>query len=601
MQFASVGVEQQARKMPEATACRYGSEELSYGELNRKANQLGRYLQGLGVGAEGLVGICLHRGNAMVRSLLAVLKAGGAYLPLDPEYPVERLRYMVKDSGLGVVLTHRELQHLFVGTAAQVICLEDEGHWAHLLASNLSSQVVSDNLAYVIYTSGSTGEPKGVMLTQAGLANLIAEQMRVFDVRPGTRVLQVASPSFDASASEIWVTLVGGGQLELAATDELRPGKPLLSLLQDRQIELVTLTPTALSLVPEAPLPHLRTLVVAGEACSAELAERWRQGRRLINAYGPTEATVCATAGLVDTPGTPALGSALGQVRVSVLDEQLNPVPAGTAGELYIGGVGVARGYLNRPALTAERFLPDPIHPGQRVYRTGDLVSSADHGQLHFLGRSDHQVKLHGIRLEPAEIESVLRRAPGVADAVVLLRTDQGDEPRLLAYITTVPGVQEPSVDQLRSHAQNLLPANMLPNHFIFLPAFPTTPNGKLDRSALPEPPASRPKLDQPYVPPRTPEEISLAHLWSEILRVEPIGIHDNFFELGGDSLMLTQLAWKITEELGVDVPLVELFTKLTIAELVTTLDEVRSQNCSSLPSALAGELGMRASAEREA
>jgi amino acid adenylation domain-containing protein len=601
MQLIPAAVEGWAQEAPEAVACRYGSEELSYGQLNGRANRLGRYLQGLEVGPEVLVGVCLKRGLTMVCSLLAVMKAGGAYLPLDPEYPLERLLYMIEDSGVRVVLTHRGLKHLFAGIRAQVICVEDEEVWAHLEATDPCSRIIAENLAYVIYTSGSTGQPKGVMLTQGGLANLVMEQIRLFDLVLGTRALQVASPSFDASVFEIWATLASGGQLELASADELRPGRALETLLRDRQIEVVTLTPTALSLLsPESPLPHLRTLIVAGEACSASLAEHWRHGRHLINAYGPTEATVCATAGLIDTPGIPALGSPLGQVHVQVLDELLDPVPAGTPGELYIGGQGVARGYLNRPSLTAECFLPDPARPGQRLYRTGDLVRFDDHGQLHFLGRIDHQIKFHGIRLEPAEIEAALRRIPGVADAVVQLRTDLGEDHRLVAYLTSVPGMPSPSADQLRTHAQDLLPSQMLPNSYVLLPAFPTTPNGKLDRAALPVPPTARPNLDNPYVPPSTPTECSLARLWSEILQVDPVGIHDNFFELGGDSLMLTQLSWKITEMLEVDIPLVEIFTKLSIAEFSATLETMLNPPPPAIPSTLARELGARAASERE-
>ncbi|MBD2103130.1 amino acid adenylation domain-containing protein [Leptolyngbya sp. FACHB-261] len=449
---------------PEAVAVRFEGgpfdhEQLSYQELNRRANQLAHYLQQLGVGPEVLVGLCLEPSVQMIVALLAILKAGGAYVPLDPSYPQERLKFMLEDARVPLLLTQQHLKHLPICEAqaagrAQVVCLDSD--WqaiAQQSNQNLTFNEANEttaNLAYVIYTSGSTGKPKGVLVQHQGLSNLIQAQAKTFQVQPGDRVLQFASLSFDASIFEVAMALTAGAALYLAPKHTLLPGPDLAQRLRTWEITHVTLPPAVLSRLSAAELPALKTVIVAGEACSEAIAERWSIGRRLFNAYGPTEATVWSTVAVVPNGGKPPLGQAIAKVKVYVLDEQLQPVPVGMPGELCIAGTSLARGYLNRPDLTAERFVPHPFsqEPGDRLYRTGDLACYQPDGSLQFLGRLDQQVKLRGYRIETGELESLLLQNLGeqagqgagqrsaVREAAVLLREDQPGQPQLVAYLS---------------------------------------------------------------------------------------------------------------------------------------------------------------------
>ncbi|HEY0737521.1 MAG TPA: amino acid adenylation domain-containing protein [Herpetosiphonaceae bacterium] len=596
-------------------------EQLTYQALNARANQVAHELRrcGLGKRDEMLVGICLPRSLELVIALLGVLKAGGTYLPLDPVYPAERLHYMLQDAQAALVITEEQLLERLPHDVSQTLCLDRErDQIARLPETNLDSRATPDHLAYVMYTSGSTGRPKGVMIPHRGLCNLSQFQIRHFELMPADRVLQFASFSFDAAIWEIVMALLSGASLYLAGAETLLPGPALTQLLRDHAITVATLPPAVLAILPETDLPALRTIVSAGEACPAAIVERWSPGRAFFNAYGPTEATVCAT---ISEPlhgnAKPPIGRPLANTQVYLLDEQLHPVAVGVPGELYIGSAGLARGYLNRPELTAERFVPDPFttHPGSRLYRTGDLACYQPDGTIAFIGRIDFQVKLRGFRIELGEIEAALEQHPAVAEAVVLAREDMAGNKRLVAYVvenqeprTGCPlGDLEPNEQDkkepgstesppspvateveagrgsgqggwggegLRSFLAQRLPEHMLPSVFVTLDAFPLSANGKVDRAALPAPDTARPELEQAFVAPRTPTEIALAELWSQVLGLSRIGVHDQFFVLGGHSLAVTQVVARVREQFQVELALNSLFAAPTIAEFAQLIGQ---------------------------
>ncbi len=589
-------------RAPEAIALVFGEQQLTYGELSARANQLAHCLQRLGVGPEVCVGLCLERSTEMIVGLLGILKAGGAYVPLDPAYPSARSALMMRETQAPVLLTqqsllsylpsHEEAVDVAASLSARVkrvICLDRD--WPTLAREdtcNPRSAVTTANLAYVIYTSGSTGRPKGTLVEHRGLTNLAAAQVRAFAIGPSSRVLQYASLSFDAAVSELFTTLLTGAILVLEPKEALYPGPGLLREMREQAIDVVTLPPSVLSALPSAQLPALHTLVAAGETCSAALVARWAGGRRFLNAYGPTEASVCATIALCDDGSSaPPIGRPIDNVQVYVLDEQLRPAPIGITGELYIASVGLARGYLDRPELTAERFLPDPFsrEPGARLYRTGDLVRYRPNGEIEFVGRQDGQVKVRGYRIEVGEIEAVLSSHPSVRDVVVLAREEEtldeqpdgpgqapGDK-RLVAYLVVQTG-STPTTSEVRAYLLQHLPEYMVPAVYTWLDALPYLPNGKVDRRALPAPEGTRPTLEKPYAAPRTPLEQYLAGVWQELLKLEAVGIHDNFFELGGDSIKAVIAINKVQERLGIRIYAVALFDAPTIAQLANYLAE---------------------------
>jgi amino acid adenylation domain-containing protein len=434
--------EVQAERTPEATALLSPDGPMTYGDLNRRANQVARYLRGFCAGPETLVALCMERSREMVIALLGILKAGCAYLPLDPAYPKDRLAFMLDDAQVPLVLTQQHLEARLPAHSARTICLDsDREAISRQSDADCSSGVRPGNLAYVIYTSGSTGKPKGVEIEHRGVCNLARAQARIFDVRAESRVLQFASLSFDASVSEVFMALTTGAALCLPSAEALLTGPTLIGLLRDQEITHVTLPPSVLAVLPDGELPALRSLVIAGEACPAELVARWGGGRRVFNAYGPTENTVCATIGECDADsGKPDIGCPIDHVQVYVLDRHLHPVPIGVAGELYIGGVGLARGYRNRPLLTEEKFIPHPWSTGARLYTTGDLARWHPQGTLEFLGRVDQQVKVRGFRIELGEIEAVLQQHPAVQDAAVVVRQDPPGQERLVAYVVARHG-----------------------------------------------------------------------------------------------------------------------------------------------------------------
>ncbi|HEV8581882.1 MAG TPA: non-ribosomal peptide synthase/polyketide synthase [Thermoanaerobaculia bacterium] len=558
-------VEAQAKQRPDAPAVIFEGGELSYAELNGRCNRLARRLRRLGVGPEVPVGVCVERSPEMVVGLIAVLKAGGAYVPLDPAYPRERLAWLLEDSGITVLLTQEHLRGDLPPHAAQVVIVDEEPAES---ARNLRAGSGSENLAYVIYTSGSTGRPKGVLVSHRGLDNLAQAQTRLFAVGPQSRVLQFASLSFDASVSEIAMAFHAGAALCLAPRRDLLPGPELIELLQRQRITTVTLPPSALAALPEVELPDLRTIVVAGEACFVELARRWSAGRRLVNAYGPTEATVCATAALYDGGDRLPVGRPIQNTEAYVLDEVGQPVPSGVPGELLVGGIGLARGYRGRPELTAERFVPHPFSStsGERLYRTGDLARFLPGGNLEFLGRIDHQIKVRGVRVEPGEVEAALLAQPGVREAVAVAREDGSGPARLVAYVApAADAVLDPA--SLRSALAGSLPEPLVPAAVVVLDVLPLTPSGKVDRQALPAPDGARISARE-YVAPATELERFLAGLWQEILGVERVGSHDDFFALGGNSISGAMFVNRLQRELGEIVHVVVMFDAPTVAQL---------------------------------
>ncbi|WP_164020351.1 non-ribosomal peptide synthetase, partial [Pyxidicoccus trucidator] len=563
-------IEAQARRTPEDPAVQMGERTLTYRQLDERANQLAHHLRSLGVGPEVLVGLCVERSPELVVSILAVLKAGGAWLPLDSSYPTERLAFMLRDARPPILITQEHLADELPVQNELLVLLDSE--WDSLIARQPTHapdvRVLPDNLAYVIYTSGSTGRPKGTLLRHRGLCNTARRTIDAMRLRPGSRVLQFASIGFDASVWETLPTLMAGAALHLASRDELMPGAPLHQLLRQRSITAATLTPSVLAQLEPQGLEALETLTSAGEACTSELVARWKPGRRFINAYGPTETTICATLDSEVEAGRVTIGQPFDNVRAYVLDAHLRPAPVGVPGELFVGGAGLARGYLGRPELTAERFIPNPFSsaPGERLYRTGDKVRWLADGHLEYLGRIDFQVKLRGFRIELGEIEAVLSSHPSVREAVVVLRED-----RLVAYAVPQP---EHSLDatSLRSFLQQRLPEYMVPSAFVSLAALPLTTSDKVDRKALPAPDGAL-AAGVEFVAPRNETEQRLAALWSEVLRVERVGIHDNFFELGGHSLLVTQVVSRIRASLGVELPLSTLFEAPTLEALARTVE----------------------------
>ena len=516
----------------------------------------------------------------MVVAVLGVLKAGAAYVPLDHAYPKERLSFMLEDARALLLLTQERLLGDLPENQALTLCIDRD--WDLIKnesTGNLGSITTARNLAYVIYTSGSTGRPKGVMLEHRGVINLAAAQIRGFEIQPSSRVLQFASFSFDASVSEIFTALLAGATLVLEPQNALMPGPEFAELLRSRGITVVTLPPSILAALPSESFPDLHTVVTAGEACSKELVSRWQPGRKFINAYGPTESTVCATMGTcVDADQKPSIGRPIDNVRVYLLNEQMQPVPVGVAGELHIAYDGLARGYINRPELSAERFIPDPFaaEAGGRLYKTGDRARYLRDGRIDFLGRIDNQVKVRGYRIEPGEIEHVFKQHPAVMDIVVIVREDTPGDKRLAAYLVAQAGkVLEAS--ELRSFGKEKLPTYMMPSSFVVLPTLPLTPNGKVDRKALPAPDKSDAHTDAPYLPPQTELERIITDIWQHVLRIEHVGLNDNFFDLGGHSLLMIQVQGKLRGALNRSIAITDLFKYPNVSDLVAFLSDKES------------------------
>ncbi|MBB5927479.1 non-ribosomal peptide synthetase [Streptomyces echinatus] len=609
--------EAQAARTPGATAVVFEDTELSYAGLNGRANRLARSLVASGIGPESVVALALPRSVELITAMLAVAKAGGAYLPLDLEHPAERIAFMCADAAPACVVigergpaglpgdlpritldgrpgTHEDTGPAdgptdtgLTDTGLTDSGLTDSGLTdadltdtgltdADLTDADRLAPLLPDHPAYVIYTSGSTGRPKGVVVTHAGAASLAFGQIARLGVDERSRVLQFASPSFDAAFSEVSMALLSGAALVLARAEQLVPGVALTELAAKHALTHVTLPPAVLSVMRQDELPADLTLNLAGEACPAEVVAAWSPGRLLLNAYGPTEATVCATmSDPLSGSRTPPIGRPIDNMRVLVLDGALRPVPAGVTGELYLAGPGLARGYRGRPALTAQRFLACPPEaarvPGERMYRTGDLVRWRTDGQLEFLGRADDQVKIRGFRIEPGEIESVLAAGDAVREAAVVAREDVPGERRLIAYVVPHEGRTVDPVE-VRRAAGEVLPRHLVPAAVVVLDRLPLTPNGKLDRRALP---AARFTGTGTSRAPRSPREEILCGLFADVTGAAKVHIDDHFFDLGGHSLLATKLVARIRPAFGVELTVRDIFGAPTVAELARRLDEV--------------------------
>ncbi len=571
--------EKLAEEIPNQPAVQYKDQVLTYAELNQKANQLAYYLKERGLQSDQIVGISLPRSVEVAVAVLGILKAGGGFLNLDPTYPKERIAYMIEDSGLKLLITNRKLAQVLPLNGAEPILLDQDREIIERQPSgNLNLPLQSENMAYVIYTSGSTGLPKGTLLAHRGLCNLFQVQQRAFNIGRQSRILQFSPLSFDASVWETVMALLNGATLVFTDQEDLITGQGLHAVLKEQKITTITLPPSVLAVMPEEPLPDLKTLVTAGEKCTRDLVQRWGKERQFVNAYGPTETTVCASMYETDprVPIEPPIGKPIDNFQLYVVDENLMPVAVGVPGELCIAGVGLARGYLNRADLTAERFVANPFseEPGARMYRSGDLVRWRPDGNLEFLGRIDHQVKLRGFRIELGEIEAVMTRHAKIRDAAALVREDKPGHQLLVGYYVTEDG--EPLVSsELKAFLKNQLPDYMIPAILVHLEKMPLTPSGKVDRNALPAPDQHR-DIESEYVPPRSPVEEKLAAIVSDLLNLQKVGVFDNFFELGGHSLLATQFISRIKKTFQVEMPLRQIFESPTIAEMAAKIEELQ-------------------------
>lgn len=567
--------EDQAERTPNALALAAHDGQFTYVEVNRRANQLAHHLRTFGIGPEIRAGIALPRSAEMIVAALAVLKAGGTYVPIDPAYPPRRSRYLAEDSGISILLTHRAVPEGLNAQSIRTIPLES--YWSGIAQAPDHAPdcgTGGSNLAYVVYTSGSTGKPKGVMVTHENVVRSTEARDRYYALKPD-RFLLLSSFSFDSSVAGIFWTLLNGGELWLPPEGTQQNVARIAELIRHGGItHLLALPSLYRSLLLQAAhdeLRSLRTVIVAGEPCPVDLAAmhfRHLPEVSLFNEYGPTEATVWCTAYDVK-PGfqsaTVPIGKPAANVEAWILDAEMRPVPSTVAGELYIGGPQLARGYLGRPDFTAEKFPPHPLStsPGERLYRTGDLARYCADGNIEFLGRADQQVKIRGYRIELGEIESALREHPQVRDAAVAGKRDGEGHQRLVAYVVPVTGQIDTAL--LRQFLRQSLPEYMTPAAYVTLDALPINANGKLDRQALPDPKPAESQNN--YVAPRTEVEQRLAQIWTELLGVRRVGIHDDFFELGGDSILGMQMA-TLANQAGILLKITQLGEQPTIARL---------------------------------
>ena len=576
-QFVHELFEAQADRTPDAVALVFENEHLSYRELNEQSNRVAHYLRDAGVAGGELVGLFLSRSLQMIVGLLGILKAGAAYLPLDERYPAERLLFMLKDSGVRVVLTEAQQLPRFDG---RVVYLDEEWDAINRCdAGNLEHKTTSEQGAYVIYTSGSTGQPKGVELSHRAVVNLLHAVRSKISLGAADTMLSVSTLSFDIAVAEIFLPLIGGGRVVIASREVASDGVQLEKLLASSGATIMQATPASWRMLVDAEWHGDSRLKVlsTGEALDRLLADQLLERcSELWNLYGPTETTIYSGVVRVTSSAGPVpIGPPLANTRFYVVDHFMNPVPIGIYGELLIGGDGLAHGYLRRADLTAEKFVPDPFgsEPGGRLYRTGDLVRYLEDGRLEFGGRLDHQVKVRGFRIELGEIENALSRHPAVRSAVVIARAERPGEQRLVAYI--VGDENRPTASEWRTFLIQRFPEYMIPSLFVSLDELPLLPNGKVNRRALPVPDASRPELRKAFVAPENPTQARLVEIWINVLGIDRVGIHDDFFELGGDSILATRLVSRVRRIFGVELPLRELFWKSTVFELAVAIEEL--------------------------
>ncbi|MGW9123922.1 non-ribosomal peptide synthetase [Paenibacillus chitinolyticus] len=555
-------IEEQAARVPDATAVVFEQERLTYRELNERANRLARMLRAAGVRPDQLVGLMAGRSLEIAVGILAVLKAGGAYVPIDPEYPEERIRYLLEDSGAKLLLTQRRLLDRvpFEGT---VLTLDDESSYSGD-GTNLEPVNGAEHLAYVIYTSGTTGKPKGVMLEHHGLVSLKNMFRDTLGITETDRVVQFASLSFDASCWEVFKALFFGAALYIPTAETILDNRSFQRYMHENGITAAILPPTYAAYLNPDHMPDLQKLITGGSAVSAEFVQQWKDKARYFNAYGPTEASIVtsvwtACTGDIGLKSVP-IGRPIQNHRIYILNDYRQPVPVGVEGELCIAGVGLARGYLNRPELTAEKFVDNPFSPGERMYRTGDLARWLPDGNIEYRGRIDHQVKVRGYRIETGEIEEQLLKVPSVQEAIVIAR-EEADGQQLCAYFVAQSKL---TAAALKEALAKELPGYMIPAHFVQLLRMPLTPNGKIDRKALPAPEESAEQAEE-YIAPRTLMEVKIAQIWKDVLGLRRVGVKDNFFDLGGSSLSLMRLIQAVYDETGIEVPLNQQFKNLTV------------------------------------
>ncbi len=579
--------EAQAQQHPQATALVYEGQTLSYGDLNARANRVAHYLKAQGIGTDALVGICTERSLEMVIGLFGILKAGAAYVPLDPAYPAERLGHMLTDAAPKVILTQTHLQEQLrnllpqQGNASTLFCLDSATEELQACpASNPSIAVTEQSLAYVIYTSGSTGKPKGVGVGHGGIRNRLQWMQEAYALTAQDRILQKTPYSFDVSVWEFFWPLAYGATMVIAKPGGHQDPHYLAGLIREERISTLHFVPPMLDAylgsIDRHDYPALRQVFCSGQALPTELQQRFHahvKGVALHNLYGPTEASVDVTYWACregDARHSVPIGYPIANTQIHILDRHLNPAPLGVAGELYIAGEGLARGYLNRPELTAEKFIPNPHakKAGERMYSTGDLARYLEDGSIDYLGRIDHQVKIRGFRIELGEIEAVLAAQEGITNAIVMARGESADM-KLVAYVTG----SRTDAAALKSALKQSLPEYMIPSHIVELESIPLTPNGKVDRKALPEPEQTRGATG--YVAPVTETQEKLCAIWSDVLKIEKIGIHDNFFDLGGHSLLGLQAISRVNQTFSASVSVEVIFQSPTIASLAALIDEM--------------------------
>nr|BAI63283.1 putative non-ribosomal peptide synthetase [Streptomyces sp. SNA15896] len=570
-----------AARAGDRTAVLFEDTAVSYAELNTAANRLARWLIDRGVGPDRAVAVSAPKSEDLITVLLAVLKAGGAYLALDPAYPSERLAHMVAQVRPVLLLhTAKDAELATPGTDMPRIVINDpdvRAEWEARPGHDVTdaerrAPLRPDHLMYIVFTSGSTGRPKGVAVTHGGVAGLVAGQREQIGTGPGDRVLQWASISFDAAFWDISLALLNGATLVMAGADDLLPGQPLRDTLIDRRVTHATLPPVALSVTDADDVLPGGTLVSTGDAVSPSLVRTWAEGRRMFNGYGPTEVTVGSSIGRISDPDDIGIGRPFPGSAVRVLDERLSPVGGGEEGELYLAGPGLARGYLNHPGLTATRFVADPAGPpGSRMYRSGDRGRCRADGELFFTGRVDSQVKVRGFRIELGEIEARLAAHPAVDLACVVVEGDIATA-RVMGYVTTSTGAGADGAE-LRRYVARSLPEHMVPSTVVVLDRFPTDPNGKVDRAALTAARAGRPAAEA-----AASGDIDLCELVRRILGVPRVRPQDNFFELGGHSVLATMLARQIRKEFDVVIPMRSIFEAATLAELADLVDAARQE-----------------------
>jgi len=567
--FVHRGFEKHAQLNANKTAVEFKNKALTYSELNSKANKISNYLLNKDLQTETRIGVFVERSFEMIQSILAILKAGYVYVPIDTTYPNERILKIIDDAEINIILSQEKFSDYFKSSDLEVVCIDNPSTKIDEFSSKNPDRVIDPlNLAYSIYTSGSTGNPKGVMLSHSGLSNLIDNQTRIFNISEESRILQLASLSFDASVSEIFTSLTNGATLHLVSHEVLLSGGALINELNKSKISIATIPPSLLAVIPYDKLAALKTLVSAGEQCTNEVVQKWSNGRKFINAYGPTEVTVCATTFDIENSihiDNIPIGTSIGGTNVFIFDEDLNLVPKGVPGELHVSGVGLARGYNNSPDQTAQKFIPNPYASlrGDRLYKTGDLVKLREDGNIEFLGRIDNQVKFRGYRIELKEIQTILENNENIHKAELLLKNVKPNEKKLVAFYVS-KNKKKLSSMELREYLTSYLPEYMIPSTFVSIDSIPLTSNGKVNKRAL-EKIKFNGDLQKMFENPQSEFEKNVLGIWKEVLDIDKISRNDNFFDLGGHSLNVIQVQTKLKETYSIELTIVDFFKYPTI------------------------------------